>query len=431
MKLELHTYEVDDVQFSSETRLSGRTLNIDRQAIVDMVSEDSHFNEVEVHLVRPGDDIRLINVLDVVEPRHKVSGPGSIFPGLLGPVFGVGSGRTDRLTGPVVALCSEPMTDEPVYWRDSIMDMTGPAARYNLFRDNHVLVLALKPRLLDETADRGASALTNHAYGAGHVRDYNHAARMAGLRVAEYLSRCARGATADSVDVYELGNGRPGLPRVYFACQLVLHRVYGELLGWQPTLLHPNEFFDGAVFNPYNPPACGRETTYWLQNHPVVHQLYALHNREIDFAGVLLQRAQVMSQDDKDRTTDYSVKLLNMAGADGLVLTWSGSGNPGVDTMMLAAKAEKAGIKSTVVNSEMSKYAGDTGITYFPPEADAVVCAGNYEEETDLPRMETVLGGSMLGNPEIDARGPMSLPLRYLLGSTNVTGANRLSSVSY
>ena len=156
-----------------------------------------------------------------------------------------------------------------------------------------------------------------------------------------------------------------------------------------------------------------------------------MHNREIDFAGVLLQRAQVMSQDDKDRTTDYSLKLLRMGGADGLVLTWSGSGNPGVDTMMLAAKAEKAGIKSTVVNSEMSKYAGDTGITYFPPEADAVICAGNYEEETDLPRMEMVLGGSMLGNPEIDARGPMSLPLRYLLGSTNVTGANRLSSVSY
>ena len=192
MKLELHTYEVDDVQFSSETRLSGRTLNIDRQAIVDMVSEDSHFNEVEVHLVRPGEDTRLINVLDVVEPRHKVSGPGGMFPGLLGPAVGVGAGRTDRLTNPVVALCSEPMTDEPVYWRDSIMDMTGPAARYNLFRDNHVLVLALKPRLLDETADRGASALTNHAYGAGHVRDYNHAARMAGLRVAEYLSRCAQ-----------------------------------------------------------------------------------------------------------------------------------------------------------------------------------------------------------------------------------------------
>ena len=85
LKLELHTYEVDDVQFSSETRLSGRTLNIDRQAIVDMVSEDGHFSEVEIHLVRPGDEIRLINVLDVVEPRHKVSGPGSIFPGSAGP----------------------------------------------------------------------------------------------------------------------------------------------------------------------------------------------------------------------------------------------------------------------------------------------------------------------------------------------------------
>ena len=51
------------------------------------------------------------------------------------------------------------------------------------------------------------------------------------------------------------------------------------------------------------------------------------------------------------------------------MLTWSGSGNPGVDTMMLAAKAEKAGIKSTVVNSEMSKYAGDTGYHLLPPRS--------------------------------------------------------------
>ena len=79
----------------------------------------------------------------------------------------------------------------------------------------------------------------------------------------------------------------------------------------------------------------------------------------------------------------------------------------------------------------MSKYPGDTGITYFPPEADAVVCAGNYEEEIKLPRIENVLGGSHLGAPETDARGPLSLSLRYLLGSTNVTGANTLSSVSY
>ena len=419
------------MRFSPETRLSGHTLHVDRQAIVDLVSEDGHFRDVDLHLVRPGDDTRIINVLDVVEPRHKPSGPGLAFPGLLGPPVGVGSGRTDRLTNPVIAICSEPMTDEPLYWRDSIMDMTGPASRYNLFRDNHVLVLHLKPRLLEQTDTRDSAALNSHAFGAGHVQDYNHAARMAGFRVAEYLSKNASGTSADKIDIYELSRTGAHLPKVVFACQIVLHRVYGEMLGWQPTLLHPNELFDGAVFNPYNPPACGRETTYYFQNHPVVKILYPLHNQEIDFAGVLLQRAQVLSQEDKDRTTDFSLKLLRMLGAEGLILTWSGSGNPGVDTMMLAAKAEKAGIMTTVVNSEMSKHPGDTGITYFPPEADAVVCAGNYEEEIELPRIERVLGGAALGAPETDARGPMSLSLRYLLGSTNVTGANHLSSVSY
>ena len=79
----------------------------------------------------------------------------------------------------------------------------------------------------------------------------------------------------------------------------------------------------------------------------------------------------------------------------------------------------------------MSKYPGDTGITYFPPEADAVVCAGNYEEEIKIPRMENVIGGTTLGDPPLDPRGPLTLSLRYLLGSTNVTGANHLSSIPY
>ena len=431
MKLKLHTFIVDNAHFAPEVRLSRHTLHIDRQAIIDLILEDSHFWGAELHLVRPGDDTRLINVLDVIEPRHKPSGPARIFPGLLGPPTPVGSGRTDRLTNPLVVVCSGPMTDEPVYWRDSIMDMTGPLSRYNLFRNNYLLVLELKPRLLDRPAESPSSALTSHAYGEGHVQDYNHAARMAGFKVAEYLSRNSGGTTADDVHAFELSETDSPLPRVVFACQLVLHRVYGEPFGWQPTLLHPNELFDGAVFNPYNAPACGRETTYYFQNHPLVGRLYALHNREIDFVGVLLQRAQVLNQDDKDRTTDYSLKLLQMLSADGLVLTWSGSGNPGVDTMMLAGKAEKAGIKTTVVNSEMAKYPGDTGITFFPPEADAVVCAGNYEEEIVIPRMDNVIGGDILGAPPIDPRGPMTLSLRYLLGSTNVTGANTLSSVSY
>ena len=182
MKLELHNFTVHNAQFAPETRLSNHTLHIDRQAIVNLILEDDHFRNVDLHLVRPGDKTRLINVLDVIEPRHKPSGPARIFPGLLGPPTPVGSGRTDRLTNPLVVVCSEPMTDEPVYWRDSIMDMTGPAARYNLFRDNHLLVLGLKPRLLEESTDSRASALNSHAYGAGHVQDYNHAARMAGSK---------------------------------------------------------------------------------------------------------------------------------------------------------------------------------------------------------------------------------------------------------
>ena len=431
MKLDLATFEVEKVRFSDSTRLANRTLYIDRQAIIDLVAEEHHFCGVDIHLVHPGDNTRLIHVLDAVEPRYKVSGPGTVFPGVLGPPTTVGSGRTHRLTNPVVAVCSEPMYDEPVYWRDSIIDMTGPGAAYNIFADSHILVLELRPQPVDGRTDNDPSKVTNHAFGPKHVQEYNYAARVAGFKVASYLAEYTSELAPTVVESYELSAADPALPKVAYCCPLILHRVYGESLGWQPTFIHPNEMFDGVIFNPYNAPACGRESTYCFQNHPVIRQLYSIHNKEINFVGVLLQRSQLQSQDDKDRTTDFSTKLLHMLKIKGLVLTWIGSGNPGMDTMILARKAEESGIKTTVINSEMAQTKEDPGIIYFPPEADAVVCTGNYEEIIVLPKVEKVLGGTKISDPEIDATGPMTLSLRYLLGSTNNTGSNRLSGVPY
>ena len=273
--------------------------------------------------------------------------------------------------------------------------------------------------------------VTNHAFGPKHVQEYNYAVRVVGFRVADYLARCTKGLISSQIDEYDLSPANPTLPKVVLSCQLLLHRLYGKSLDWYPTLIHPNEIFDGAIFNPYNAPACGRETTYCFQNHPVIRRLYSEHNKKINFVGVLLQRSQVQSQDDKDRTTDFSAKILDLLQIDGLVLTWTGSGNPGLDTMMLARKAEKLGIKTTVINSEMAKTEGDPGIIYFPPEVDAVVCTGNYEKIITLPKVQTVLGGSRISDPNIDASGPLRLSLRYLLGSTNSTGSNRTSGISY
>ena len=431
MKLELATFRVRDVVFSDATRFSDGVLYVQRSKIVELVTEDHRFAGAEVHLVRPGESARLINVLDAVEPRYKVSGPGAVFPGVLGPPVTVGQGRTHRLANLVVMVTSEPVPNEPVYWRDAILDMSGPGADYNLFSTHLILAIEMKPRLTDTRPEARGQVTTNHAWGPPYVQEHNINARAAGFRVASYLAESTSKLAADEVSAYELGPADDNLPKVACSSQLLLHHLYGQALGWQPTFLHPNELMDGCLFNPYNSPACGRESTYFFQNHPVTHLLYGRHNREINFFGMLLLRSQVISLEDKERTTRYAAKLLRMMGIEGLILNWSGSGNPGMDTMMLARRCEQVGIKTTVINSEMALTQGDSGIVYFPSEVDAVVCAGNYMESIALPSVKRLLGGRKINEPEMEASGPLSLPLRYLYGATNVTGANRLSSLSY
>ena len=147
MRLEIGAFPVKDVAFSDTTRLRDGVLYIDKEKVIEMVMEDRNFSGVDLHLVRPGDSTRLVNLLDVVEPRYKVSGPGNTFPGLLGPPVTVGRGRTNRLENVALMETSQPVAgSEPANWRDSIMDMSGPGARYNMFAHTLNIVLEFKPR---------------------------------------------------------------------------------------------------------------------------------------------------------------------------------------------------------------------------------------------------------------------------------------------
>ncbi|MAF52817.1 MAG: hypothetical protein CL694_07370 [Chloroflexi bacterium] len=431
MKLELGTFEVADVVISDKSELAGGTLYVDVRKIRELVLEDSNFSGVEVHLARPGESTRIVNVLDVVEPRHKIAGPGRVFPGLLGPPTMVGSGRTHRLSGVTVIETSESLDGEPNFWRDSMLDMSGPGAEYNLFADKLNLVLEFEPKteFSDEELER--LALTNLNRGSAWVEHYHRSVRIAGLKVAEHLAECTRDLEPDRLDTYELGPVDPELPRVAYSCQVLFHLLYGEFLGSLPALVHPNELMDGALVNTHNTVASTRDATHVLQNHPVVRELYDLHGKELDFVGVLVYQGQIKSQDDKEQSTDHALTALQMMAVDGIVMTWTGAGNPGIDVMLLCQKCEQQGIKTTIINTEMGLTPEDTGFVHFVPEADAIVNAGNYEETVTLPAVEEVIGGPKLMEPDLDAAGPLEVPLRYLHGSTNVMGASRLAGVRY
>ena len=59
--------------------------------------EDPHFVDVQVHVARPGELVRVIHARDAVEPRWKVDGPGGVFPGFVSAPTTVGEGQTRRL----------------------------------------------------------------------------------------------------------------------------------------------------------------------------------------------------------------------------------------------------------------------------------------------------------------------------------------------
>ncbi|MFI5268376.1 MAG: glycine/sarcosine/betaine reductase component B subunit, partial [Chloroflexota bacterium] len=131
MRLDIGSFHVDEIVFGSCTTLDGHTLTIDREGLRRLVLEDSHFTGVQVHLAQPGDSVRIVNGLDVIEPRWKVDGPGGVFPGFASDVTPTGSGRTHRLAGVAVVEVSTPVPGEQTHFREQVLDMSGPGADFS------------------------------------------------------------------------------------------------------------------------------------------------------------------------------------------------------------------------------------------------------------------------------------------------------------
>ena len=137
MHLELASYDVKDVVFSDEDGLVNGVLHVDKAALLDHLSKVSPFKAIELDIARPGESVRIIHTLDVVEPRAKAPGAGRVFPGLLGPPLGAGEGRTLRLNGVAVVGVAEPFAGED-HWafREGVIEMSGRGRAVPVFQDS-------------------------------------------------------------------------------------------------------------------------------------------------------------------------------------------------------------------------------------------------------------------------------------------------------
>ena len=427
MRLELIEHRIKDISFSGSTYIADSVLYISKSEILALIQSVGPFIDVEIDVAHPGDRTRIINILDVIEPRHKSSGSGTVFPGVIGPPTTVGQGVDHSLKGVAVITTGDHVPGESVHWRDGIIDMWGTGACYTPFSNTLNIVLRLKGKEVFTKAERSQQDRIDYIDGSDYARWYNRAARAAGFKVADYLASMAKDVACSKSQLMEIGSVSSHLPRVVFVCQLHRDRwLYGDRMGWQPTFIHPNEMLDGAVFSSFMGPASSRDCSYIYQNHPLIFDMYRRHGIDLNFSGVLLWFYGPLSVMEKDRIGGYATKLLRMINAEGAVMTWAGDGQSGIDVMMMCQKFEQAGIKTAVLSPEMAKTPDDPGFVHYVNEANAIVSTGNYEMNVDLGIPSKVFGGTHLSVPNIDAADHLCLPLRYLYDAVSPQGYSRL-----
>jgi len=432
MRLDLATTVARDARFSEATRLARGVLEIDRDELRTLLLEDPAFEDVTLDIVRPGDSVRIIHVMDAAEPRWKPD-PGSTFPTFVGPPRTVGEGTTRRLAGIAVLTVSDAVAGEPTYWREAIVDMVGPGAELTAFGTITNLVLTFRPNPTYLDASRSDAVIENIMVGSSLAQRYNRSVRVAELKAAAYLARAVDAHEPDERRAYELVPPPDRLPRVVYFYQLAGATVYGKAMdGMLPTLIHPNEVLDGAVVNVRsNVHASNRTSTFANQQHGLIEELYARHGRDLDFRGVIVYPAASDDINEKELLAEYAVKLARLLGAEAACASYSGGGHPAVEFMLICRKCERAGIRTVLVMPEIYGTPDDPGFVYFVPEAERIVSTGRTTQLVDLPRVERVIGGEAFFDLPGSPGDAQRLLYRYLLGCGTSAGNGRLTARTY
>ena len=425
MKLELGYIKISDIQFSNESKVENGVLYVNAEDIVNLIKEDENIKSVAVDIARPGESVRITPVKDVIEPRVKVEGPGEIFPGVIGKVGVVGSGKTHVLKGAAVVT-----TGKIVGFQEGIIDMSGEGAKYTPFSQTYNLVVTCEP----------VDGLKPH--------EHEKAIRFAGLKTAVFLAELGRNVTPDETEVFETLNVKegiekyPNLPRVAYVQMLqsqgLMHDtyVYGvDAKRTLSTIINPTEVMDGAILSGNCVSSCDKNTTYHHLNNPVIHDLFKAHGKTINFAGMIITNENVYLAD-KERSSDWAAKLCQYLGVDGAIVSQEGFGNPDTDLIMNCKKIETVGVKTVIITDE---YAGRDGrsqsLADADPLANAVVTGGNANAVIHLPKMDKVIGhidfvdtiaGGFDGSLKPD--GSIEAELQIITGATNELGFNKLSA---
>jgi len=429
MKLDLANFPVREIRFGNSYRYENGRLTVDREDLVRIVSGDERIAAAKFETVEPGEHARITGVRDVVEPRAKFGARGQVFPGVMGPVEGVGSGVTHRLSGMTVIATAHyegTIRAGTGVQRSAMLDMWGPGAQASRFSNypHLVLIMRLKQALGEFEA---------------HL-----AIQRAEFAVARRIAQITEGARPQEVEQFEL-NEAESLPRVILIQGCITNggqphsgvSYYGlPIRESLATWIHPNELLDGAVTT-NTTRGIGYYPTSWdWQNHPLALELYRQQAAgRLSFAGMIIERISYDTIQGKEVVAHNTAQLAAHAKADAALITWLGSGNAFVEVMLTIRACEQRGIKTTLVSYEYGGKDGvDSPLLYYVPEANAVVSTGSRDRWIELPEAEKIVGPydqiqvlTYPGAPSSPATAALTLDARdMIVGGVDIWGSGAI-----
>lgn len=390
-KLIRQYYEITDAVFAEKTSLENGVLYISKEELRQEVEPMlKAVKSVDFEIVKPGENARIIHILDTLQPMVKIEGEGGQYPGYFSDPVMTGTGRTNLLSGfTVMESAALPWDDSSassglLYPRDAILDMTGPIAGMTPFAKtiNMVILYELK---------EGNSSI-----------EYDNEIRNIGIKISGYLASVTKELEPDSKEEFSIDEMDPNLPNVVLVWNSQNQGPYSNTFIYGhpidnlvPTLLHPNEMMDGCVVSGNYVWPAFKVPTYLYVNSPILLELYKEHGKTLNFRGVIFGRSHNPSNWHKTRCANFAVKIAQYLEADGLVMAWEGGGNAAVDGMLTVQCAENHGIKASTITFEFGGEDGTEGILLVDdvPEADAVISGGSIEKPYTIPEVERVVGG--------------------------------------
>ena len=388
MKLNIGNIPVKDVVLGSQDSFENGVLTINKQAAIDYLKElDDHITSLDIVIAHPGDDTRIVPVIETIEPRCRVDGR-TLFPGVTDDIVPAGDGELKALKGCCVTVVGGTWGS----FGDGVIDMGGEGAKHTYWSK------LINICLVGETDEE---------FERYEQQKMNHALRWAGHRFAEYLGKIAKGVAAESFEEFEFepvsdrakkNNGLPNVALVMQPQSQMEALGYNDLwYGWDmnkylPTFVSPTEVLDGAMISGSFMPASSKWSTYEMQNFPTIKELFAEDGKSLNFVGVIMSMLNV-ALDQKERA---AVMVRNMAlnlGVDYAVVTEEGYGNPDADYVRCQVILEDAGIPVVGISNECTGRDGfSQPLVTLDSKLNALVSSGNVSELSDLPACATVIG---------------------------------------